>query len=259
MTQSQRRTPHNARGAARRDPLLTPESKQALDHLRSGIEEGRPWHIVLLEAVGMWTSPRELVNGTTYQYLINQEAFDVLTLSQRLAQEIVDLVPQTEWRQFRLHGKFPQELAEEDFHQIIGEAKLKGILNFWYGVALEGALQSAVRDEIRKDRLNVGLKSQAGLVEQGFIRIYGLSRSVLLQQYRAKFLPDHEGPLEASQRKEFTYWLFKLRLDLCAKERVASDTRKAILWLQRKHPEPLLGLLPGLAFMEAEAESVFVG
>ncbi|MSP79216.1 MAG: hypothetical protein EXR67_06690 [Dehalococcoidia bacterium] len=237
----------------KQDPTLTTESVQALEHLRSGVAAGRPWHIVLLEAISMWTSPREVVDGKRVQYLIYGEAFDVLALAQRLGEEILDFIPAPEWRQFRLHGRFPRELAEDDFQHILGEAKLKGLLNYWYGVALEGALQSAVRDEIRKDRANVGLKSQTGLIEQTFIRIYGSPRTLLMQQYREKYQPEHEGALEPWQRKEFTYWLFRLRVDLCEKERVASDTLKAMLWLQRKHPEPLLGLLPGLVIMEAEA------
>ena len=36
-----------------------------------------------------------------------------------------------------------------------------------------------------------------------------------------------------SELKEFTYWLFKYRLKHNDKERVASDTRKALKWIQQ--------------------------
>ena len=34
--------------------------------------------------------------------------------------------------------------------------------------------------------------------------------------------------------KEFTYWLFKYRLKKCEKAKIASDTKKAIEYLQRQ-------------------------
>jgi len=50
--------------------------------------------------------------------------------------------------------------------------------------------------------------------------------------------------------KEFTYWLFKYRLKHCDKARVASDTKKALDWLNGRnafsrrlvHEKPLMML-----------------
>jgi hypothetical protein len=42
--------------------------------------------------------------------------------------------------------------------------------------------------------------------------------------------------MSLSELKEFTYWLFKYRLKHNDKERVASDTRKALDWVQRHGP-----------------------
>jgi hypothetical protein len=36
-----------------------------------------------------------------------------------------------------------------------------------------------------------------------------------------------------TEMKEFTYWCFKLRVKVCEKARVASDTQKGLMWLKR--------------------------
>ncbi|MEK7280882.1 MAG: hypothetical protein AAB037_00825, partial [Chloroflexota bacterium] len=50
------------------------------------------------------------------------------------------------------------------------------------------------------------------------------------------FLKDKGYPrrlrLSLSQFKEFTYWLFKYRVKYCDKSRVASDTKKALHYLE---------------------------
>ncbi len=236
-----------------RDPDLTPESLEALDHLRAGLVVGRPWPVVLLEALGMWTSPSEMFQGRRRQYLVENEAFDLMALAERLGQEVADLVPAPEWRQFSLRGRFPMEIAEEDLRTLLGTAKVKGLLNYWYGVALEGALQAAVRDEVRKERMGVGIRSQAGVADAAFMRIYGAMQGQLLQTFREQRSGFEVSSGDAAESKAFTYWLFKLRVNESEKTKVASDTRKALQWLRRRHPEPLLGLLPGLTLLEAEA------
>ena len=56
----------------------------------------------------------------------------------------------------------------------------------------------------------------------------------LLHQFRG----ERNYPLRRSstlaEQKEFTYWLFKYRLKQCDKERVASDTKKALRYLQHQ-------------------------
>jgi len=39
--------------------------------------------------------------------------------------------------------------------------------------------------------------------------------------------------MSLAELKEFTYWLFKYRIKNTDKERVASDTRKALNWVNR--------------------------
>ena len=76
---------------------VTPiEDNEAIRHLKQAIAGGRPWHIALLEAIGLWTCPEENHNGHLYCYLIDGEAFDWLLLAERLCLEIADIIPEQE-------------------------------------------------------------------------------------------------------------------------------------------------------------------
>ena len=44
------RNPEPSVGLAQQEP-------EALDHLKTAIQAGTPWHQALLEAVGLWTQP----------------------------------------------------------------------------------------------------------------------------------------------------------------------------------------------------------
>ena len=54
--------------------------------------------------------------------------------------------------------------------------------------------------------------------------------------------------MSLTEKKEFTYWLFKRRIQQIEKARVASDTRKGLEWLSRHQQEAFLwqAAAPGL-------------
>jgi hypothetical protein len=238
-----------ARPAASRG-ALTPESRAAIAHLKQAVAGGRPWHLTLLEAVGMWTSPWESYRGRVHEYVVGNEAFDLYALARRLASEVRDQIPAAQLRRFLQEGRFPQEVTEAEMRSLVGPTKLTGLMNYWYGVALEGALLAAVRDEVRKERLGRGIRSQAGIAEAAFIRVYGHTRQDLHSQFLLTLNGDHRRGETSEESKAFAYWLFKHRVNASEKAKVASDTRKALLWLQHRNPEPLYTLLEGLALIE---------
>ena len=127
----------------------------------------------------------------------------------------------------------PLELAKEKFKKSIGPAKYRAYLNYLYGVLVEEALISAVVDEVRKERRSLGINKHADDLDKAYRRIYGASKQALLDDFRkAKRYPSRKS-ITLSEFKEFTYWLFKHRLETCDKSRVASDTKKALLQMQR--------------------------
>jgi len=57
---------------------------------------------------------------------------------------------------------------------------------------------------------------------------------VLLKRFRRENGYPQLKSISLTELKEFTYWLFKYRLNHCDKARVASDTKKALTQLRSK-------------------------
>jgi hypothetical protein len=209
--------------------MTSAADSEAIQHLKQAIAGGRTWHIALLEAIGLWSWPEESHNGQHYRYLIDGEAFDWLLLAERLSEEVVDNIPKQELEALLFFGKFPEALSEDDFKRLIGVAKYRAYLNYFYGVTIEKFVLLAVEEEICKENHShiFSAKDKGGSTD-GYQRVYGASREDLLRLFRHdKGYPDSDI-VSLGQLQEFTYWLFKYRLANCDKARVASDTKKGL-------------------------------
>ena len=214
--------------------LTTTEADaRAIEHLKQAVANGTHWYLALLEAIKLWSSAEEDFNGRHYRYLIEGEAFDWLLLAERLCQEISDLIPEKEGTDLLFFDRPPLELTKEKFKKSIGPAKYQAYLNYLYGILVEEALISAVVDEIRKERRSLGLNQHADDLDKAYRRIYGASQQALLDSFRKEKRHPKRKSTDLTELKEFTYWLFKHRLEICDKTRVASDTKKALMQMQR--------------------------
>jgi hypothetical protein len=112
-------------------------------------------------------------------------------------------------------------------------------------VTVERALVLSVKDEIRKERNVAGYITDRDNADEAFHRVYGDKESVLLEKFRKEKHHRRLKSISLGELKEFTYWLFKFRLKYSDKEKVASDTRKALDWVQRHGlPDHLLNGQP---------------
>ncbi|MBI2859001.1 MAG: hypothetical protein HYX90_07980 [Chloroflexi bacterium] len=205
---------------------------EAVRHLWRKLESGAPWHIALLEAIGLWCSPAELYHGRRYRYLIGDEAFDWLLLAERLLGEVKGLVPEEEANLLLFSGKLPGEITREQFRNAIGPVKSQAHLNYVYGVVVEEALLMAVEEEVQKER-SIMVFEGKDVTEEAFLRVYGATRKALLSRFQAEKGMPSSRSMTLAEVKEFTYWLFKYRLATTDPERVASDTRKALQQVER--------------------------
>jgi len=213
---------------------------EAVVHLKEAVRAGVPWHLALLEAIGLWTKPWEVYRERTYHYLIQGEAFDWLLLAERLCAELDGVIPSAEKEGLLFHGKLPVEVEPEVFRDLLGFSKHRAFLNYWYGVVVEEALQLAVEEEVRKTRRARGYADSEDLVEEAFVRLYGETQATLLEEFRRQGKIPRRRDLSLTNMKEFTYWLWKRRLRMWDPARVASDTRRGI---QRLHQlEQIRGL-----------------
>ena len=206
---------------------------EAVAHLKEAIINGSHWYLALLEAIRLWQSHEEDYQGRHYQYLIDGEAFDWLLLAERLCDEIRDMIPEEEVIDLLFFDRPPLELTKEQFKELIGTAKYRAYLNYLYGVLVEEALISATLDEVRKEQLALGISKHADERDEAYRRIYGASQEKLLASFRQEKHYPRRKSTSLSERKEFTYWLFKRRLKVSDKTRIASDTKKALSQMQR--------------------------
>ncbi len=231
------------------DLSLLAETSRVISDLRAAITSGQThWFLPLLEAIRSWPLPEERIGERTYRYLIGGEAFDWLLLAERLCDEIEDLILEEEREALLFHGRLPLEMDEEEFARQLG-AKHRAHLNFVYGVRVETALQLAVQDEVHKERFASRIWENGHADDETFRRIYDGTRDELLAEFSAAqairdlsvgrglqtpTTDSVSGPhFSLTDLSEFTYWLFKRRLNNADPARVASDTRKGLAQLQR--------------------------
>ncbi len=206
---------------------------EALGRLSQAIQAGKPWADALLEAMSMWTLPEERIDGRMYRYVIQGEAFDCLLLAERMCVALRESAQIHEVEDLLFRGRFPAYVTEESLKTLLGYNKYRGFLNFWYGVVVEEALHVAVEEEVRKDLRAGGRVDVEEMSNAVFRRIYDDDQASLITKFKEKMGYSGKNGFSLTQSKEFTYWLFKLRLYYWDPARVASDTRKGLNWLER--------------------------
>jgi len=208
--------------------LTLSSGDEAIRYLEQAIASGKHWYIALLEAIGLWTVAEEVYSGRHYCYLIAGEAFDWLLLAERLCEAAEGLLPDEEKTALLFHGQPPVKLTTEKFKELIGSAKYRQHLNYFYGITVEEALILVVQEEVRKERRASGYSREHDVANEAYRRIYGTTKTVLLKHFRKEKAYPLLESISLSELKEFTYWLFKYRLGHCDKARIASDTKKAL-------------------------------
>lgn len=210
---------------------LTPQEPPALTHLRRAVTAGEPWEQALVEAVGMWTAPSEVVDGVVVTYLIDGEAFDWLQLAERLLRELPDGQGGAEREHLLFRGGLPRGVGESAFKEALGVDKYRAHLNFVYGVVVEEALWLAVEGEVLKERGVRGLSSPEGILDAVTSRLYRANHATLVRRFRKERGLPASVKFSLAEWKALTYWLFKLRLSRSDSSRIASDTRKGLRML----------------------------
>ena len=137
-------------------------------------------------------------------------------------------MPDGEKTAFLFHSKPPLNLSPKKFRELVGNTKYRQYLNYFYGITVEEALILAVQEEVRKERRISGYNNEHNIANEVYRRIYGATKTVLLKHFRREKGYPQLKSTSLTELKEFAYWLFKYRLEHCDKDRVASDTKKAL-------------------------------
>jgi len=190
----------------------------------------------LLEAIKFWNSTEENYKGRHLIYLLEGEAFDWLELAERLCDEVTGQIPEEELINLLFYDIPPVNLPGDEFQNLIGPVKYKAYLNYTYGVLVEEALIEAVMEEVRKEKRSLGSNKDDGVADRAYKRIYGATEEAMLGQFIRTKGYERRRNIYLSDMKEFMYWLFKYRVKNSDSSRVASDTRKALVFIQKTMP-----------------------
>jgi len=211
------------------------EENEIIRQFKLDIACGKNWYLALLEAIGRWTKPEETIDERNYHYLIGGEAFDWLLLAERLCQTVNEAIPEEEKMELLFHGKAPVNLTPGEFETFFGETKYRQYLNYFYGITVEEALFLSIQDEVRKERATTIFQRPADYEDEIYVRIYCAGKMDLLKKFRRSAGYPQTISISLTEMREFTYWLFKYRLEHCDRSRVASDTKKAMEFLKMQY------------------------
>ena len=213
--------------------MAVADTALVIKELRESISSGQEWYGAMLHAVREWPLTEEELDGERYVYLLDGEALDLIRLVERLCGEVADLVPEDDVVRLIANDRPPIDHAYVDLKALIGPDKYRAYLTFIYGVLVEEMVAHAVVEDLRKRRRTAGLTRYDAELDDAYKYVYGSTQSELLNLFRSdKGLP-RRSHMTLTEMKEFTYWLFKMRLKNSDKSRVASDTKRALTVLHR--------------------------
>jgi hypothetical protein len=207
---------------------------ETIRYMRESISNGKNWYISLLEAIGLWRSAEEDCHGRHYSYLIAGQAFDWLSLAERLCLEVDGLIPEDEKMNLLFWSAPPVEMSQKEFRRLIGEVKYRAYLNHLYGVVVEQALLAASQEEVSKEMGCFAACDRDEAESEAYRRIYGAGLQPLLGRFKTERGYAQGSDLTLNEYNEFTYWLFEYRVRQSERARVASDTKKALNWLREQ-------------------------
>lgn len=220
--------------------------RRLMDGLQKNIEEhAESWKTAFLETVAAWPIENERVYGETFHYFIGGEAFNWKRLAERIATQLVEeesniLATEKVFQWIESSGIFGG-IPEDEFRRILGVDGWRAHLNHFYGVHIEQCLIVAVQSRIQKKRYSSGMPPSDDASDDAFLGLYEETEQDLWQEFAAESadrLSDliAESPDETrtiALDEEFTYWLFKRRIEYTNAAQVAAETRRGLDMMSR--------------------------
>jgi len=190
--------------------------------LKSKIENGIHWEIAIIDCISEWNINEEFYRGYKYKYWINNEAFDWMTLTERLGSAIKSYIHKKKYQELIFTGLLPNKSSYEYMIKIISRNKLSQMRNFYYGIIIEDLIY------IQKSQQYLKKSLDNTNTYDGYEEIYGKNLNFLFKQFAKDVKYAKKHTINLYTYKEFIYWLFKYRIKNSDKTKVASDTNLSI-------------------------------
>ena len=193
-----------------------------IQELKSKIENGINWEKAVVDWISDWYINEEFYRGYKYKYWINNEAFDWMTLTERLGSAIKSYLNKKKYHELIFTGLLPNKSSYEYMKKVISKNKLSQMRNFYYGIIIEDLIYIQKSQQYLKNSL------YAINDYDGYEEIYGKNINLLFQQFAKNIKFTKQSTINLYTYKEFIYWLFKFRIKNSEKTKVASDTNLSI-------------------------------
>ncbi len=220
--------------------------QQLVIDLQKNIEDHADnWQTAFLETVAAWPIENERVYDETFHYFIGGEAFNWKRLAERIATQLAEEESTTlpaekvfEW--IESSGVFGG-IPEDEFRRILGVDGWRAHLNHFYGVHIEQCLIAAIQARNHKRRYSAGLPPSDDASDKAYLGLYEETEQDLWKLFtteNADRLSDliAESPDETrtiALDEEFTYWLFKRRIEYTLAPQVAAETQRGLDMMSR--------------------------
>lgn len=220
----------------------TEEDRRALlDDLQKKIEaHSENWKTAFLETIAAWPIENERIFDETFHYFIGGEAFNWKRLAERIATQLdreeSNTIPAEkifEWIEAsNVFGGIP----EDEFRRILGIDGWRAHLNHFYGVHIEQCLIAAVQARIQKNRYASGMPPSDDASDKAYIGLYEQTEQELWEIFTTEnaerlsnlIAESPEQTRTIALDEEFTYWLFKRRIEYTLAPQVAAETQRGL-------------------------------
>ena len=220
--------------------------RQLVNRLSSNlIDQPANWQTAFIETVAAWPIENERIYGENFHYFIGGEAFNWKRLAERIATQITE-----EERSPNLNGELIDWIStsgvfggldEQEFRRILGVDGWRAHLNYFYGVQIEQCLIVAVQTRIQKRRYSGGLPPSDDASDRAYLGLYEDTEQTLYDHFLAE-TADRLSDLIAESpddtrtialEEEFTYWLFKRRIEYTLAPQIAAETKRGLEMMHR--------------------------
>ena len=193
-----------------------------IQELKSKIENGINWEKAVVDCISDWDINEEFYRGYKYKYWINNEAFDWMSLTERLGSAIKSYLNKKKFDELIFTGLLPSKSSYEYMKKVISKNKLSQVRNFYYGIIIEDLIYIQKSQQYLKNSIYTTNEYD------GYEEIYGKNINLLFQQFAKITKFTNQTKINLYTYKEFIYWLFKFRIKNSDKTKVASDTNLSI-------------------------------
>lgn len=203
------------------------------------------WQKAFIGTIAAWPVENETVYGEIFHYFIGSEAFNWKRLAERIATQLAAEdcdypKPHEIFDWIATSGTFGG-LSEQEFRRILGIDGWRAHLNHFYGVHIEQCLLAAVQSRIQKRRYSSGMPPSDDASDRAFVGLYEGTEQELWKTFveeKSVQLGDlldewDEDGRSIALDEEFTYWLFKRRIEHTNAPQVAAETQRGLEMMAR--------------------------